>query len=165
MFYLVLFIPLALILVAFQSAVLNQIPIAGGYFDILTIFLVLFTLYGSYELALISVIVLAPIADAISGLPIGVSIIPMLSVVLLAQWGGRTIFGARLGWPIIVIFLGVLIAGFITIFELYILGWELPWDALILRKLIPSAFLNGFAALAIYLPAVLISERRVEMNL
>ena len=160
MVYFLLFIPLALVLVAFQSTVLNQITIAGGHFDILIIFLVFLTLYGSYELAFISLLVMAPIVDAISGLPIGVSIIPMLSIVLLAHWGGKTIFGARLGWPILVIFLGVLIAGLITIFELYILGWDLPWDELILRRLIPSAFLNGFAALLIYLPIVLIGERQ-----
>ncbi len=160
MIYLFLFIPLALILVAFQSTVLNQVTIAGGHFDLLTIFLVFLTLYGSYELAVFSAVIMAPIADAISGLPMGVSVLPMISVILLAHWGSKTIFGARLGWPILVIFLGVLLGGLITALELVILGWDLPWNELILRVLIPSSFLNGFAAMIIYLPITLISERR-----
>ncbi len=160
MLYLIIFIPLALALVAFQSAVLSQITVAGGHFDAIIIALVLFTLYGSYELGLLAAVIVAPIMDAIAGLPMGVSVLPLLSVILLAHWGGKTIFGARLGWPIIVIFLGVLLAGLITLIELYLLGWSLAWEALILRKLIPSALLNAFAALVIYLPIILISERQ-----
>ena len=164
MVYLLIFLPLALILVALQSAVFNQITIAGGHFDLLIIALVMITLYGNYELAVLLVVVLAPVADAISGLPLGVSVLPMLSVVLLAHWGGKTIFGARLGWPILVIFLGVLLAGLITLLELFILGWELPWNELIVRVLVPSAFLNALAALVIYIPVVLFSERK-ELHL
>ncbi|HHB89907.1 MAG TPA: hypothetical protein ENK60_01210 [Anaerolineae bacterium] len=160
MIYILLFIPLALALVAFQSTVLNQITIAGGHFDFLTVFLVFLTLYGSYELALASVVVLAPIADAISGLPIGVSVVPMISIVLLAHWGGKTIFGARLGWPVVVIVLGVLVGGLLTMLELILLGWNMPWDELILRSLLPSAMLSGVAALLIYMPIILFSERR-----
>ena len=164
MFYLLLFFPVALILVAFQSAILNPLSIAGGHFDILTIFLVLLTLYGSRELALLSAIVMAPIADAVAGVPLGVSVLPMLSVITLAHWGGKTIFGARLGWPVLVIFLGVLLSGLITLIELYLLGWNLPWSDLVLRILLPTTFLNGLAAFAVYLPVVLISERQ-ELHL
>lgn len=164
MLYLLLFIPLALLLVAFQSSVLNQLTLAGGHLDILIIFLVLLTLYGSLEVALLAGVLIAPLIDALSGMPLGVSVIPMLSVILLAHWGGKTIFGARLGWPVIVIFLGTLLAGLITIVELTILGWSLPWNDLIVRSLLPTAFLNAIAALAIYIPIIIFGERR-EMHL
>ncbi len=157
---LLIFIPLALILVAFQSAVLNQITLAGGHLDIIILSLVLFTLYGSYELALLAAVAIAPIMDAVSGLPLGVSVIPLLTVVTLAHLGSKTIFGARLGWPILVIFLGVLLAALLTMLELILLGWELPWYDLLLRVVVPSAFLNALAALVIYLPIVLFSEHQ-----
>ena len=160
MLYLLLFIPLALLLVAFQATVLNQITLAGGHLDLILILLVMLTLYERYELALLAVVIVAPLIDALSGMPLGVSILPMLSVILLAHWGGKTIFGARLGWPLAAIFLGTLLAGVITLAELALLGWEMPWNDLILRTLIPAAFLNGTAALAIYLPIIIFSERR-----
>ncbi len=160
MLYILLFIPLALLLAAFQSTILNQMTLAGGHLDIIIIFLAILTLYGRYELALLAVVIIAPLVDALSGMPLGVSIIPMLSVILMAHWGGKTIFGARLGWPVLVIFLGSLLAGVILLAELALLGWALPWNDLILRILIPSAFLNGMAALAIYLPIIIFTERR-----
>jgi rod shape-determining protein MreD len=161
--YLIVFIPLAFLLVAFQASVLSQITLAGGHLDLVLILLVLLTLYGSFELAIIAAIVVAPLIDALSGMPLGVSIIPLTSVILVAYWGGKTIFGARLGWPVIVVFVGTLLAGLITAAELALLGWDLPWNDLILRTLIPSAFLNTLAALAIYLPILILSERR-EMH-
>jgi len=160
MFRIFIFIILALILAAFQSSALNSLTLAGGHLDIIIIFLAMLTLYGRYELALLAVAIIAPLVDALSGMPLGVSVIPMLSVILLAHWGGKTIFGARLGWPVLVIFSGSLLAGLIIIAELALLGWNMPWDDLILRTLIPSAFLNGMAALAIYLPIIIFNERR-----
>ena len=151
-------------MVAFQASVLNQFTLAGGHLDILLISLVLLTLYGSLELALLGAVIMAPLIDALSGMPLGVSIIPLTSVILLAYWGGKTIFGARLGWPVIVIFIGTLLAGLITVAELIILGWDLPWNDLILRTLFPSAILNALAGMAIYLPIIMFSERR-EMHL
>jgi cell shape-determining protein MreD len=48
--------------------------------------------------------------------------------------------------------------------ELALLGWEMPWNDMILRNLIPGAFLNALAALLIYLPIVIFGEHR-EMHL
>jgi cell shape-determining protein MreD len=162
--YFLLFIPIAILLVAFQAAVLNPLTVAGGPLDILLVSLVLLTLYGSLEMALIGVIIMAPLVDALAGMPLGVSIIPMTSVVLLAYWGGKTIFGARLGWPVLVVFAGTFIAGLITIAELAILGWNMPWNELIVRTLIPSAILNTIAVTIIYLPIIMLNERR-ELHL
>ena len=164
MLYLLLFIPLALLLVAFQASVLSQLTLAGGHLDIIIISLVMLTLYGSFELALLASIIIAPLVDALAGMPLGVSIIPMLSVILLTHWSSKTIFGARLGWPVVIIFIGTLLAGLITMAELSLLGWNLPWKELILRTLIPTSLLNTVAAMAIYLPIVIFSERR-EMHL
>lgn len=164
MIYFLLFIPIAILLVAFQAAVLNPLTVAGGHLDILLVSLVLLTLYGSLEMALIGVIIMAPLVDALAGMPLGVSIIPMTSVVLLAYWGGKTIFGARLGWPVLVVFAGTFIAGLITIAELAILGWNMPWNELIVRTLIPSAILNTIAVTIIYLPIIMLNERR-ELHL
>ncbi len=160
MLTLFLIIPLAIILVTFQASVLSHFTLAGGHLDVITIVLVLLTLYGRYELALLAAIIIAPLVDALSAMPLGVSVIPLLSIVLLAHVGGRTIFGSRLGWPVIVVIIGSLMAGVIIMAELAILGWQMPWNLLILRTLIPSALLNGLAALAIYLPTIIFSERR-----
>ncbi len=160
MFRIFIFILLALILVAFQSSVLNSLTLAGGHLDIIIISLIMLTLYGSFDLAVLASVIAAPLLDALSGLPLGVSIIPLVSVVLLTHWGGKTIFGTRLGWPVVVILLGALLAGLITLAELALLGWDMPWNDLILRSLLPSALLNAIAGLAIYLPIVIFSERR-----
>jgi len=160
MLYIILFIPLALLLVAFQAAVLTPLTLAGGHLDIILISLVMLTLYGSFEMALLAAVIMAPLIDALSGMPLGASVLPLLSVILLAHWGGASIFGARLGWPVVVIFLGSLLAGLITLAELAILGWNMPWNDLLLRTLLPTAFLNALTALAIYLPISLFGERR-----
>jgi len=158
--YLLFLIPLALVLVAFQASVLNQLTLAGGHLDLITISLVMLAVYGSFELALLAALIVAPLVDALAGMPLGVSIIPMLSVIMLAHWSSKTIFGARLGWPVVVIFIGSLMSGLITMAELSLLGWQLPWNELILRSLLPSTFLNAVAAIVIYLPIIIFSEHR-----
>ncbi len=160
MIYFLIFIPIAVLLVAFQAAVLNPLTVAGGHLDILLISLVLLTLYGSLELALIGVVIMAPLVDALAGMPLGISILPMTSMVLLAYWGGKTIFGTRLGWPILVVFAGTFLAGAITLAELAIIGWDMPWNELIVRTLIPTAILNTIGITAIYLPITLFNEHR-----
>ena len=163
MFRLLLFIPIALLLVAFQASVLSTVTLAGGHLDILLILLVFLTMYGSLELGILSAVVLAPLVDALSGMPLGISIIPMLSVVFIAYGGNRIISGTRLGWPVVITFIGVLAAGLITMAELALLGWDEPWSDLILRTLLPTALINALAVLLIYLPISLIGERR-EMH-
>jgi len=160
MLYLLILVPLALVLVALQATVFNQFTLAGGHLDILIPALVMLTLYGRYELALFTGVLMAPLIDALSGMPLGVSVLPLVSVILLAHVGGQNMFGVRLGWPVVTIFIGSLLAGVITLAELAILGWEMPWNALLLRNLIPTALLNGMAATAIYLPIIIFGERR-----
>jgi rod shape-determining protein MreD len=160
MLYLLFFAPLVLLLVAIQATVLNQMTLAGGHLDIIVISLVMLTLYGRYELALLAGVLMAPFIDALSGMPLGVSVLPLLSVIFLAHGGGKNMFGARLGWPVIIIFISSLLAGLITLAELALLGWQMPWTDLMLRVLAPTALLNGMAAIAIYLPIIIFGERR-----
>jgi len=158
--YLIILLPLALILVSFQASVLNQLTLAGGHLDIIIISLVMLTLYGSYEIALLAAVLIAPLMDALAGMPLGVSIIPLMSVVSLTHWIGKTLFGTRLGWPVVAIFIGSFLAGLITMAELALLRWDLPWNEIILKSLLPSTFLNAAAAIIIYLPIIIFSERR-----
>lgn len=164
MLYFLLALPLGIVFVAFQSTVLNTITIAGGHPDLITVSLVLFAIYANYDFALVMAIITGPLIDSVSGLPLGVSIIPLVAVVLLARGWGRAIFGSRLGWPIFVIFISILVSGFITIAELNVIGWRFSWQTFLLDTLFPTAFLNALLALTFYLPMILFNERR-ELHL
>lgn len=160
MLYLLFALPLGVVFVAFQSTVLNTITIAGGHPDLIIVSLVLLAIYANYDFALAMAIVTGPLIDSVSGLPLGISIIPFVVVVLLARGWGRAIFGFRLGWPVLVIFISILLSGLITMVELNLLGWRLSWQTFLLNTLFPTAFLNALLALAFYLPMVFFNERR-----
>lgn len=164
MLYFLLALPLSIVFVAFQSTVLNTITIAGGHPDLITVSLVLLAIYANYDFALVVAIITGPLMDSVSGLPLGVSIIPLVTVVLLARGWGRAIFGSRLGWPILVIFIGILVSGFLTMIELNVVGWRISWQIFFLDTLFPTAFLNALLALAFYFPLVFFNERR-ELHL
>ena len=160
MLYFLFALPLSVALVALQSTVLNLLTFAGGHPDLIIVLLVLLTIYANYDFALVVAVIAGPLIDAVSGMPLGVSVIPLVSVVLLTHVGGKAIFGARLGWPIIVIFFSILLSGVITITELHLIGWRLPWQNIVLNSLFPTAFLNALLAAILYLPVVLFGERR-----
>lgn len=152
--------PLALMLVAVQATLVERLNLAGGHPDLILVTIVLLTMAGGRQAALLPALVLAPLFDALAGLPLGASIIPLLSVVYLAGLGERALFGAHLGWPIFITLAATIVAGLITLVELAIFGWEIAWTDTIIRVLLPSAALNALLVLVLYLPIEYLRESR-----
>ncbi|RME84254.1 MAG: rod shape-determining protein MreD [Caldilineae bacterium] len=155
-----LFLPIALVVVTLQATVMHHLSLGSARPDLIIISLVLWTMSTGRDRALLPAILMAPLFDAVAGLPLGVSVVPLLIVVLIASIGERTLFGARLGWPIFAAFTASLAAGAITLLELRLLGWRTPWTDLILRILVPSALLNAFLVFLIFIPVEYLRSRR-----
>lgn len=147
---LLLFLPFGLVLVALQTSIVERITLWGGHPDLVLVAMALFTVQAGRQRALFPALLVAPFYDAIAGLPIGASILPLTTVVYLTGMGERTIFGARLGWPLLMAFLATLAAGLIILVELNLLGWGLRWGETILRVTLPSALLNAALILVLY---------------
>ena len=97
--------------------------------------------------------------------PLGTSVLPLLSVVFFAGLGMRSLFGARLGWPIFIAIVTTIVAGLITLGELAIFGWTIPWSDTILRVVLPSAILNAALVLILYAPIEFVQDRRTLLAL
>ena len=155
-----LLLPLALILVAFQATVMSRFSVAGVQPDIIIVSIILLTIISGRASAIIFAVIAALLSDAISGLPLGVSIIPYLVVVFLTSGGERTLFGARLGWPILVTAVATLAVGVITLLELDIIGWPIQWTDTLLRVLGPAVIVNTVLMFLLYVPVEYARGRR-----
>lgn len=159
---LLIYLPLSFVLVALQATLFGRIRLAGGQVDLVLISLVLFTLLVGRPQATIAAIVVAPLYDLMSGLPVGTSVLPFLVAVYLAGMSGRTLFGARFGWPILLTFIATVVAGLITIVELALFGHTVAWDQVFLRVILPSALLNAVCILPLYLAAESLRQGRAR---
>ena len=157
---LLIIIPVALVLVTLQATVVERFTIAGVPPDLILVSILLLTMISGRAAATLAVIIIAPISDAISGLPLGTSILPLLTVVYLAGFGESSLFGTRLGWPVVVAIAGTILAGLITLFELSLLGWNIQWSDTFLRILLPSVVLNAVLVFLLYIPTDYLRERR-----
>lgn len=157
---LLLFLPLAIVIVAFQATIVDRFDIAGGRPDLILVSIILLTMLSGRKAAVIAAIIVAVIYDSISGIPLGVSIIPLLVVVYLAGIGDKSLFGARLGWPVFVAVVATLVAGAITMAELSLLGFQIQWTEALLRVLIPTAILNAILIALLHLPVEYMRSRR-----
>ena len=153
-------LPLAFVLVAFQATVMNRFSVAGVHPDLILVSIILLTLISGRASAIVFAVILALFSDAISGLPLGISVIPYLVVVFLASQGERILFGARLGWPVIVTALATLTAGLITLLELSAIGWDIQWTDTLLRVLGPTVIVNTLLMFLLYVPVEYALGRR-----
>ncbi|NOZ48910.1 MAG: rod shape-determining protein MreD [Chloroflexi bacterium] len=155
-----LIFPVAMIVVAVQSTVMQHITFLSGRPDLVLVSLVIWTAWAGREAALLPLLVMAPLSDALVGLPIGASVLPLLAVVYLAGFGERTLFGGQLGWPLIVSLVATLLAALILFLELTLLGWDIAWVPTLLRAILPSAFLNSLLTFVLYVPGAAWRQRR-----
>lgn len=154
------FLPLALILVGLQTTLIGHFHLFGGHADLVLVGVVLLTIVAGRRSGLILAGVVAPLYDMAAGLPVGVTVLPLVVTVLLAGGGERTLFGAQLGWPVFLTFGATLVAGGITLLELSLLGWPIAWGDTLLRVTVPGALLNAGLMLVLYLPVEWLRERR-----
>jgi rod shape-determining protein MreD len=153
-------LPLAFVIVAVQVTIMDHVNMAGAHPDLILVSIILLTLIGSQASAFAFAVILALLADAISGLPLGISVIPYLIVVFLASQGERILFGARLGWPVIATALATLAAGLVTLLELSAIGWEIQWTGTLLRVLGPTVIVNTLLMFLLYVPVEYALGRR-----
>ncbi|MCO6450607.1 MAG: rod shape-determining protein MreD [Caldilineales bacterium] len=158
--WVLLLLPLALLVVAIQSTLVRQVHLAGGQPDLILVAVILLTMAGGRETALLPAVILAVVFDAIAGFPLGASILPLLSVVLLAGLGERRLFGARLGWPIVVTAAATVLASSILLLEARFFGWQIDWSQSMLRVVAPSAILNSVLVLILYYPMEYLRQSR-----
>ncbi len=156
-------LPTAVLLVALQATVMTHISLLGGHPDLVLVSLVLWTAWAGREAAVLPLLLMAFLADALAGLPMGASVLPLLAVIYLAGIGERSLFGGQLGWPLIVSFLATLLAGLILFIELTLLGWQIAWLPTFSRQILPAALLNSALAFAIYVPLSAWRQRRPQM--
>lgn len=158
---LLLLIPAALLIVAAQATLIERLTLVSGHPDLIIASLLLLTVQAGRERVYLLAVLIAPLFDALSGLPLGTSVLPLLAVVYLAGTGERALFGFRLGWPIVVAVLASVMAGMITLLELSFLGWTINWPETVIRILFPSALLNALLVFLLYFPAQYLRERRI----
>ncbi|NOZ73293.1 MAG: rod shape-determining protein MreD [Chloroflexi bacterium] len=155
-------LPFAIGVVALQVTVIDQLRFLGGHPDLLLVTLVVWTALAGRGTALLPLLFMAPLYDALAGLPLGASVLPLLLVVYLAGLSERALFGSQLGWPVIISFVATILSSFILFMELILLGWNLTWSAAFLNVVLPSAFLNSIVTLLFYLPLATWRQRRSE---
>jgi cell shape-determining protein MreD len=154
------FLPLALLLVGLQTTVVGHARLVGGHADLVLVGVALLAIVAGRRSGFLLAGIAAPLYDMLAGLPIGASLLPLLITASLAGSGERTLFGARLGWPLFLAFGTTLVAGGLTLFELALWGRPVAWGDTLLRVALPGAVLNTLLMLVLYLPAEWLREHR-----
>lgn len=147
-----------MVVVGLQVTIMPHISLLAGHPDLVLVGLVLWTAVAGREAALLPALLIAPLLDAMSGLPIGASVLPLLLVVVLAGYGERMLFGGQLGWPVFVSFIATLLTSLLLYLELTLLGWQIAWLPVFLEAVLPAALLNSLLCFILYVP--LLSLRR-----
>ncbi len=158
---LLVFLPLALLLVSLQATIVGHVRLFGSHADLVLVGVALLAIVAGRRSGFLLAGVAAPLYDMLAGLPVGVSLLPLLLTAYLAGSGERTLFGARLGWPLFLAFGATLMAGGLTLFELALWGRPVAWGDTLLRVALPGAFLNTLLMLVLYLPAEWLREHHM----
>ena len=102
-------VAVCLLLIIFQTAVKPQILFLGGFYDILTVYVIYLGLYHRVRQTLPIILISGLIMDTISGSPLGMFMTAYLWTFLLTRWTTRLIHRDNLVLRFFVAGVGVLI--------------------------------------------------------
>jgi rod shape-determining protein MreD len=90
--------------------------------------------------------------DLLSGAPFGVITLPLLLVAYMSGLGEINVFRANYVLPIIVAALAVVVYNVVSLALRQLLGQPMPWDAAILRVVLPALLANLLALPVVFFP-------------
>jgi rod shape-determining protein MreD len=91
--------------------------------------------------------------DLISGIPLGTSSLALMTACLLAGLGTNQVFASNLLFPILIVSLATVAAGWVVLLTLQIRGVPVDWIASTVRLIGPEMLLN-IALMALIYPAM-----------
>lgn len=143
-------IPVIILAVILQSAVIGNIKLLSGFADLPLVMLVAWALQGEVDSAWHWAVALGVVVGFFSGMPWFVPVASYLCVVLLAQAFQRRVWQAPLLAMFSVTFLGTLTSYTITILALRFSGIPLSLANVIGLLILPGILLNLLLAIPVY---------------
>ncbi|MGI6360954.1 MAG: rod shape-determining protein MreD [Bacillota bacterium] len=151
----VLFV-LALVL---NETLMPAISIGGIAPNLLIFFVVFYAIYRDPPQAVLIAVIIGLIEDLMIGRYIGLSIISYAAVAFAISYFKVRFYHENLLSPIIVIFTGSLVAGFLYVLLSQLVGLSLPFGATFGLQVLPQALYNAAITLLIYVPMQFFSHR------
>lgn len=143
-------IPVLLLAVLLQSAVVSRVTLLSGSADLPLVMLAAWAMQEQVDTAWHWAIAAGALVGFISGMPWFVPMVGYLTVVLLAQLLHRRVWQAPLLAMFLVAFVGTLVINIISVITLRLLGVNLPTADAFGLIVLPSVLLNLLLAVPVY---------------
>jgi rod shape-determining protein MreD len=143
-------IPVFVLLLILQSAIVSQIPLIYGTADLILLALVAWTLHKRVQTAWHWGIIAGLMVSFVSGLPPGVPLLSYLMVVGLTLMLRRRIWQMPILAMFVATFVGTIAVHFLDIIALRLVGTPLPVFQSLNLITLPSLLLNLLLALPVY---------------
>jgi rod shape-determining protein MreD len=151
-------IPVLVFLTILQSAVFNDLTLLDGRVDLILLFVVSWGINGRPREAMIFALMGGLFLDLLSGLPMGISSIILITITYFVSFTEGRFWEANFLMPMGVMLGATLVYHFLELLILLLLGKLIPLDYALLRIILPSSFLN----LILALPAVQVIKSAIN---
>lgn len=142
-----------------QGVLLSRVNLWGARPDLMLLVVLVWAVVRDLDEGLVWGLVGGFITDLLSGGPLGVTVLALLTVVFLAgQPWGRGI-GAPLVWLLLLTFIAVVAYHLVLLLALAWTGYTVDWGGTLLRVAGPSALLNALLAPFIQRPLTWLERR------
>jgi len=143
-------IPVLLIVLMLQTAVISRLPLLQGSADLFLLVLAAWALQSRVKNAWFWTILGGLMVSFLSAAPMGIPLISYAIVTFTARFLRRMVWQAPIVAMLVVVFTGTLLHHMLMIVALQFTGVGLPFSQTLSQVTLPSAFLNLLLALPVY---------------
>jgi len=143
-------VPVIILVVILQSAVISRITLLSGYADLTLVMLAAWALQEGVESAWHWAVAAGVLVGFVSGIPWAIPVISYLAVVVLANVLQRRVWQAPLLAMFSVTFLGTIFSSLLSLVVLRFLGVPLAVGDTLGLLVLPSVLLNMLIAIPVY---------------
>ncbi|MGQ9583929.1 MAG: rod shape-determining protein MreD [Anaerolineae bacterium] len=143
-------IPLLALVAVFQATILPHFAVAGVHPDLMLLVVIAWGLLKGNPDALVWAFVGGVFLDALSGLSLGVGLIPLLVLAGASGAVAAGVSGRHVAVPLVGAFLGTLAYYAISLLILYTLGRATPFWTFWVQKVLPVSLLNVLTMVVVF---------------
>ncbi len=147
-----LLIPILVVVVLVQITLLPPTPILGLRIDLPLIVVVTWGMFAPFGEAAHWGFIAGMLLDVASGLPFGIHTLTLTLIGLGIGFGQATFFRGNLIAPPLAMLLATLFDHVLILGCLSLFGWQIAWNAYLMRVTLLTALLNTVALPFAYLP-------------
>jgi len=147
-----LVVPLLVVVVILQAAVVPHLTVWGVFADLPVLFVVSWGLLRGPKEGTLWGFIAGIVVDLISGAPFGAATLSLMVVGFLSGLGKNSIFAGHFVFPVVTMFLSTILYNVCFLLIVWVSGQPVAWLDSSVSIVLPSAVLNAILAPIVFLP-------------